>query len=180
MIIKPTAVDGAYLIEIEAKTDERGFFARVFDNAIFADRGMESVVSQCNLSHSTSRGTLRGLHYQAAPNAEARFVRCIRGRVFDVVVDVRDNSLTAGQWFTTELSALNHNGIYAPPGTAHGFLTLEDDSEVLYMASAPYVPASERGIRWNDPAFAIDWPLPPSVLTEKDGAWPDFSGRLDP
>jgi len=170
-----TTVHGAYLIDAEPRTDERGFFARLWCRDEFAARGLSAEFVQCNDSFSARRGTLRGLHYQAAPHAEVKLVRCVRGRVFDVLVDLRRDSPTYTQWFGTELTAENRRMLYVPEGCAHGYLTLEDDSEVVYPVSQPYTPDAERGVRWNDPRFAIAWPpVDTLTLSPKDQQWPDY------
>lgn len=163
-----TAVQGAYEVELEPKGDDRGFFARVFCEDEFRNAGLENKFCQFNNSLSRERGTLRGLHYQIAPHGEAKLVRCLRGALFDVVVDVRPSSSSFGAWHGLELTPDRRNMLFVPKGCAHGFLTLEDESEVLYFVSAPYAGASERIIRWNDPMFGIEWPIEPTVLSDKD------------
>ena len=173
MIVRETGLGGAFLIEPELKEDERGFFEQVWTRAELEARGMEGGFVQCNLSYSRRRGTLRGLHYQIAPHAQAKLVRCTAGAVFDVGVDLRPDSPTFRRWVGFELSARNRHMLYLPVGFAHGFQTLEDDSEVLYMITAPYDPASERGARWNDPAFRIEWPdADERVINARDSAYP--------
>jgi dTDP-4-dehydrorhamnose 3,5-epimerase len=172
------AVDGAWAIEPEARHDDRGFFARVWDRDEFAAHGLSMDFVQCNNSASRRRGTLRGLHWQAAPFEEAKLVRCVRGAVFDVVADTRRTSPTAGGWAGLTLSAENRHWLYVPAGCAHGYLAIEDHSEVIYAVTAPYTPSAERGIRWNDPAFAIAWPDAGEVLVSgKDRAWMDFEAQ---
>jgi dTDP-4-dehydrorhamnose 3,5-epimerase len=163
---------GAYTIELERLEDERGFFARSFCAEEFAARGLEVVMPQSSVSFNARRGTLRGLHYQAEPHAEDKLVRCTAGAIYDVIVDLRPGSPTARRWFGVELSAANHRSLFIPKGLAHGFLTLHDDTEVLYMISAPYAPGFERGVRWNDPAIGISWPTAPSVVSARDAAYP--------
>ncbi len=165
---------GAFLVEIEAQADERGFFARTFCAEEFAAAGIDTGVVQTSLSWNARRGTLRGLHWQAAPHAESKLVRCTRGRVYDVLVDVRDDSHTWRQHVAVELSAETRNALVVPPGVAHGFLTLEDDSELHYQMSAVHVPQSGRGARHDDPAFGIVWPEPVQVVSDRDRNWPDF------
>jgi dTDP-4-dehydrorhamnose 3,5-epimerase len=173
-----TPVRGAYLIEPEPHGDDRGFFARLWDSAAFAARGLNGIFVQCNNSYSVRRGTLRGLHYQAAPYGEAKLLRCVSGSVFDVIVDVRPDSATFGQWSGASLSARNRTLAYVPDGCAHGYLTLENETEVIYAATQPYKADAERGIRWNDPRFRIVWPEAGELtLSDKDRAWPDF--RVD-
>lgn len=167
----PTPLSGAYVIELEPIEDERGFFARSFCQNEFREHGLDPVVAQCNVSFNRKRGTLRGLHYQAEPHAEAKLVRCTRGAIWDVIVDLREDSSTARKWHAIELTADNRRALYIPPGLAHGFQTLEDDSEVLYQMSEYFHPESARGVRWDDPVLAIDWPLPNPVLSRKDQSY---------
>ena len=176
MLFLPTPVDGAWIVEPEPRSDERGFFARVWDREAFAAHGLSTDFVQCNNSASRRRGTLRGLHWQAEPHGECKLVRCVQGAVYDVVADTRTGSATAGQWAGVELSAWNRRWVYVPAGCAHGYLALEDEAEVLYAVTSPYTPASERGLRWDDPLFRIAWPEVGEVLvSEKDRSWPDFS-----
>jgi dTDP-4-dehydrorhamnose 3,5-epimerase len=171
-----TSVSGAYLVDPEPKGDERGFFARLWCRDEFAARGLSADFVQCNGSFSARRGTLRGLHYQIAPFQESKLVGCIRGAVFDVVADVRPGSPTFGRWFGATLTGANRTMLYVPEGCAHGYLTLEDASEVVYPVSQMYRPEAERGIRWNDPRFNIDWPYPgPLTVSAKDREWPDYA-----
>jgi dTDP-4-dehydrorhamnose 3,5-epimerase len=174
MQVAETSIAGVYLVVPAALVDERGHFARQWDDELFRRHGLTTRFPQCNSSFSAAAGTLRGLHYQAPPHGEAKYLRCIRGRLFDVVVDVRAGSPSFGRWMGTELSAASGQWIYVPEGVAHGFLTLEDNTEVLYPVSTPYEPSSERGIRWNDPAFGIQWPIEPTRMSDKDARWPDF------
>lgn len=174
MIFTDTGLSGLVLIELELVSDERGGFARTFDAAEWTARGMSSEIAQCNLSRNVSRGTLRGMHYQVAPHEEAKLVRCSKGAIFDVAVDLRRDSQTFGRWFGEELSAENGRMLFVPEGFAHGFLTLADDSEVLYQMSTPYEAESARGVRWDDPAFAIEWPAEPRVLSERDRGYDDY------
>ena len=167
----PTPLAGAYLIELEQLDDERGFFARSFCQNEFKAHGLDPVVAQCNVSFNRRRGTLRGLHYQAAPHAEAKLVRCTRGAVWDVIVDLRKGSLTVRQWHAAELTAENRRALYVPAGFAHGFQTLADDTEVLYQMSEFYHPESARGVRWDDPALGIDWPVPDPILSNRDRSY---------
>ena len=171
-------VSGAYLIEPEPIADERGLFARTFCAEEFARRGLDARVSQCNTSANRRAGTLRGMHYQAAPHGEAKLVRCTRGAIFDVAVDLRPSSSTYLRWAAAELTADNRQAFFIPAGCAHGFQTLADDSEVLYQMSTPYVPGAGRGVRWNDPAFGITWPEPPPLgrtISERDRVYPDLT-----
>ena len=169
-----TALPGAFLIDIEPRADARGFFARTFCRDEFLAHGLEPDVVQCNLSFNAARGTLRGMHYQVAPAAEAKLVRCLHGAIYDVIVDLRAGSATFGRHVGVELSAGNRRQLYVPPLFAHGFLTLTDHAEVAYQVSAAYTPAAERGLRYDDPAFGIAWPIPVSVISDKDAAWPAF------
>ena len=174
----PTPLAGAYLIELEQLDDERGFFARSFCQNEFKAHGLDPVVAQCNVSFNRRRGTLRGLHYQAAPHAEAKLVRCTRGAVWDVIVDLRKGSLTVRQWHAAELTADNRRALYIPDGFAHGFQTLADDSEVLYQMSEFYHPESARGVRWDDPTLAIRWPLKEPVMSPRDREFPALDASL--
>ena len=175
MIFTQTCVSGAYLIDLEKKGDARGFFARVFCVNEFAKAGLVTDFVQANDSLSPTKGTLRGMHYQLAPKSETKLVRCIRGALWDVVLDLREGSPSFGQWFGAELSSDNRRMLYVPKGCAHGFITLTDDVEAFYFVDEFYAPEHERGVRWNDPKFAIRWPADPVVISEKDGRWPDFN-----
>jgi dTDP-4-dehydrorhamnose 3,5-epimerase len=163
-----TPLAGAFVVEIEPLKDERGLFARSFCRKEFEAHGLDPAVAQCNVSHNVRRGTLRGLHYQAPPHEEAKLVRCTRGAIWDVIVDLREASKTRLQWFAAELSADNHRALYVPRGFAHGFQTLADDSEVFYQMSEFYRPDGARGIRWNDPSIGIRWPLAEPILSARD------------
>jgi len=174
MHIHPTELEGVLEIRVAPHGDERGLFARTYDEALFAKLGLPTRWPQCNTSWNRRRGTLRGLHYQAAPRPEPKLVRCTQGRVFDVAVDLRPSSPGFRRWAGVELSAEARNALFIPAGFAHGFLTLEDGSEVFYQMGESYVPELARGVRWNDPAFAIAWPAEPEVLSERDAAYPDF------
>jgi dTDP-4-dehydrorhamnose 3,5-epimerase len=167
-----TDVAGVVVVDIDPHSDARGFFTRLFCVDEFASHGLNSHVAQTNLSFNRTRGTLRGLHRQVPPYAEAKLVRCIRGAIVDVAVDVRPESDTYGKHVMVELSANNHRALYLPPYVAHGFETLAEDTEVLYQVSGPYAPGGEQGFRWDDPAFGIDWPLPVAVISDKDADWP--------
>ena len=169
-----TGLSGAYLIELELLEDERGFFARTFCREEFAARGLNPEVAQCNLSYNARKNTLRGMHYQAEPHAEAKLVNCLKGAVYDVIIDLRPRSSTSGRWVAVELSAANRKMLYVPEGFAHGFLTLEDDTAVHYQMSAFFEPDSARGVRWDDPAFGIEWPCPEPIISDKDRRWPDY------
>jgi dTDP-4-dehydrorhamnose 3,5-epimerase len=161
-------IAGAYVIEPELIEDERGFFARTFCSEEFAARGLMRTIAQCSVSFSQRKSTLRGMHFQSAPHEEAKMVRCSRGGVYDVLLDLRDNSATFGRWRAFELTAENRRMVYIPEGVAHGFQTLADATEVLYQMSRAYEPVSARGARWDDPAFGIWWPLAPSVISKRD------------
>jgi dTDP-4-dehydrorhamnose 3,5-epimerase len=171
-----TPLPGAWVIELELLGDERGWFARSFDAAEFKARGMSSEVAQCNASFNARAGTLRGMHYQADPRSESKLIRCVRGAIFDVAIDLRRDSPTYRRWHGVELSAENRRAFYLPVGLAHGFQTLTDDCEVLYQMGSPFVPDAARGVRWDDPAFGIEWPEHPGerTISEKDRAYPDF------
>ena len=170
----PTPLSGAYLIELEKRGDDRGFFARPFCEQEFAAQQLVSRFVQVNNSLSAFKGTLRGMHYQLPPKAETKLVRCIRGALWDVILDLRPESATFGQHFGAELSADNRRMLYVPKGFAHGFITLQDDTEAFYFVDEFYGPEQERGIRWNDPRFAIQWPAEPVVLSDKDRGHRDF------
>lgn len=169
-----TRLPGAFVLETEPIRDERGFFARTFCQREFEARGLDPRIAQCNLSYNRRRGTLRGMHYQAAPHAEAKVVACVRGAIWDVVVDLRPDSPTFRAWFGLELAAGSGRALYVPEGFAHGFQTLTDDAEVFYQMSEFYHPESARGVRWNDPAFGIEWPLAEPEMSPRDRQWPDF------
>jgi dTDP-4-dehydrorhamnose 3,5-epimerase len=170
-----TKVAGAFLIEPEPIADERGFFARTWCREEFADHGLSGELAQANISFNHRQGTLRGLHYQAAPHAEAKLVRSTRGAIWDLALDLRRDSPTYLAWFGAELSDANRAMLYVPEGCAHGFLTLTDDAEVAYQMSAPYAPEAARGVRFDDPAFGIDWPGEVVVINERDRTYPDFA-----
>jgi dTDP-4-dehydrorhamnose 3,5-epimerase len=176
MIFRPTPVRDAFIVELEKHGDERGFFARVYCEREFERAGLDARFVQVNNSLSARKGTLRGMHYQLAPHEESKLVRCIRGALFDVVLDLRPQSPTFGKWFGAELSADNRNMMFVPRGCAHGFLTLQDDTEAFYFAGDFYQPAAERGVRWDDPRFSIKWPGQPVVISERDRAWADYTG----
>ncbi len=169
-----TPLQDAFLIEPERRGDDRGFFARCFCEREFHDAGLETRFVQMNSSLSSRRGTLRGLHYQLTPAAEVKVVRCISGALFDVIVDIRPDSATFGSWFGTELTSENRLMMYVPRGFGHAVLTLRSDTEIFYMVSASYSPENERGLRWNDPRFSIQWPCAPTEISPKDAGWPDF------
>jgi len=174
VIFRETKVPGAYVIDLEPHRDERGFFARAWCQREFEDRGLNPRLVQCNISYNERRGTLRGMHYQAPPHEEAKLVRCTRGRLYDVIIDLRPDSLTYKEHFGIELNDENRTMLYVPEGVAHGFLTLEDDTEVFYQMSAFYEPDAARGVRWDDPAFGIDWPTRVEHIKDRDQNYPDF------
>jgi len=165
---------GACVVRFKKIEDDRGFFARAWCRQEFFKEGLNPEMVQLNTGFSRRRGTLRGLHYQLAPHAEAKFIRCTRGAIYDVIVDIRVGSPTLGRWFGLELTPDNGLMLYAPEGFAHGYETLEDDTEMYYLTSAVYAPGSARGVRHNDPAFGIRWPLPVSVISAADREWPRF------
>jgi len=170
----PSRIAGAWIMDITPIHDARGFFAMTWLPDELRQRGMNPSLAQCNLAFNHQRGTLRGMHFQKAPHAQAKIVRCTRGALLDVVVDLRPDSPTFKQWDGIELTADNRRMLYMPEGIAHGYITLVDDTEAYYHASSPWVREAESGVRWNDPAFAIQWPMPPSVISEKDQGWPLF------
>jgi dTDP-4-dehydrorhamnose 3,5-epimerase len=174
MIFLPTIIPGVFEIHPEPRTDERGFFARTWCQREFRDHGLNPNIAQCNISFNTHKGTLRGIHYQASPFQEAKLVRCTCGAIFDVAVDLRPESPTFKNWAGAVLSAENRCMFYVPEGCGHGFLTLEDDTEVFYQMSESYHPETGRGVRWDDPAFAIEWPADVTVIAERDRTYPDF------
>jgi dTDP-4-dehydrorhamnose 3,5-epimerase len=174
----PTDVDGCFVVELEALTDERGYFARAWCADEMADAGVATEIAQINMSSSSRAATIRGLHWRPLSHPEAKFVRCIAGRVFDVCVDIRHGSPTFLHWVGVELTPDNRKALAVPAGCAHGYQTLEPDSEVIYAVSAPFEPGVETGARWDEPSFGIDWPIREAVtLSEKDRAWPDFELR---
>ena len=178
MKLTEASLPGVWVVEPDFQHDERGWFARVFDEREFSERGMSPHVVQCSLSFSTRRDTLRGMHYQEEPHGEAKLVRCVQGAVFDVALDLRADSPTHRQWFGVELSAADRRALYFPPGVAHGFQTLVDGSELLYQIGQEYVPEAGRGVRFDDPAFGIRWPAPAAelIVSERDRSYPDYRG----
>lgn len=175
MRIQPTPLAGAALIDIEPLADDRGFFARSFCRQEFLDAGLEPLVEQCNLSVNHRAGTLRGMHYQQAPHGEAKLVRCFRGAIHDVIVDLRPESETYLQHFGVDLTAENRRSLYVPRDFAHGFVTLADDTEVHYQIGTAFEPGAGRGLRFDDPALGIDWPVEPTVISARDAEWPLLS-----
>lgn len=174
MKFNDTPLQGAHTIELDKRGDGRGFFARLFCTEEFSNQGIASSYTQINNSLTSEKGTLRGMHYQLPPSAEVKVVRCIRGSLYDVILDLRPDSPTYGEWFGETLSAENRLMMYAPKGFAHGFVTLEENTEAIYLVSDPYAPDLERGIRFDDPEFNIEWPITPVEVSEKDRSWPDF------
>ena len=172
MKFTPLPLAGAYRIDLEPRGDERGFFARLFCTQEFEAHGLNAQWAQCNTSFSSERGVLRGLHFQRPPMAEVKFLRCLRGAIFDVIVDLREGSPTFGCWHGERLDDANRAMIYAPQGFAHGFQTLTDGVEMLYFHSAPYSAAHEGGLRWNDPDVGVEWPLPVTTISPRDAAFP--------
>lgn len=175
MIFTQTELKDALIIDPEIREDARGFFARIWCQDELGGQGINTNVVQVNMSYSRTRGTLRGMHYQRAPHAETKLVRCTMGAIYDVIVDIRPGSPTYLRWIGVELSAQNHRMLYIPEGFAHGFQTLTDDVEVTYQVTAFYTPSAEGGARYNDPAFGITWPLDVTVISDKDRSWADFS-----
>jgi dTDP-4-dehydrorhamnose 3,5-epimerase len=173
-----TPLEGARLIELEKRGDDRGFFARYFCEREFAANGLETRFVQINNSLSAKKGTLRGLHYQLPPAAEVKMVRCVRGALWDAIVDLRPDSPTFKQAFGADLTAENRLMMYVPRGFAHAILTLTEDVEAIYLVSAFYGPEQERGLRWNDPAIGIDWPIEPTEISAKDAKWPDLDAAF--
>jgi dTDP-4-dehydrorhamnose 3,5-epimerase len=169
-----TALKGAFIIEPVRIEDERGFFARTFCRREFEARGLNPDLVQCSISFNHQRATLRGMHYQSAPHAEAKLVRCTRGAIYDVIIDLRPQSPTFRRWVAVDISAENHLMVYVPEGFAHGFQTLQDGTEVSYYISELYSPERARGVRWNDPAFAIGWPIADPVISARDQTHPEF------
>jgi dTDP-4-dehydrorhamnose 3,5-epimerase len=175
MTFHETRLRGVFEIRLELKPDERGFFARSWCRQEFENLGLNPSVVQCNVSFNTRKGTLRGMHYQAAPHGEAKLVRCTNGAIYDVAVDLRPESPTFKDWIGVTLTAAGRNMLYMPEGFGHGFLTLEDETEVFYQMSEFYNPGAVRGARWDDPAFRIVWPARPEVISERDRTYPDFA-----
>jgi dTDP-4-dehydrorhamnose 3,5-epimerase len=175
VIFTETKLSGAYVIEPEKQEDERGFFARMFCQNEFKAHGLNPCVVQCSISFNRRKGTLRGMHYQARPHEEAKLVRCTAGAICDVIVDLRPGSRTFKQWVAVELAAQERKMLYIPEGLAHGFQTLEDDTEVFYQMSEFYHPECAGGVRWNDPTFSINWPLPDPFMSDRDKTYPLWS-----
>ncbi len=171
-----TALAGAYLIELDKKSDERGFFARTFCGKEFAERGLCAEIAQANISFNSKNGTLRGMHFQAPPYAEAKLIQCLQGSIYDVIIDLRPDSGTHRGWLSVELRAGSGSLLYVPEGFAHGFQALEDRTLVYYLMFEFFAPEYARGVRWDDPAFGIKWPVPDPIISEKDRQWPDYVG----
>ena len=175
MIFNETKLPGVFIVDLQRLEDDRGFFCRSFCRNEFAGRGLNPDVAQCNISFNRDAGTLRGMHYQSTPHAEDKLIRCTRGKLYDVIVDLRRESPTFKQWIGLELTGDNRRMLYVPKGCAHGFQTLEDNTEVFYQMSEFYHPESAHGVRWNDPAFGIQWPAGvPVIISERDRNWPDY------
>jgi len=172
MIFTETPLRGAFVVELQKIGDDRGFFARAFCAQEFEEHGLKPIISQANISYNGKKGAIRGLHYQTLPAAEAKFMRCITGAIYDVIVDMRPDSLTYLQHFGVELSAQNRKALYVPEMFAHGYLALTDGAEVYYSSSAFYTPGVERGLRYDDPALGIQWPISVDIVSEKDTKWP--------
>jgi dTDP-4-dehydrorhamnose 3,5-epimerase len=171
MIFSQTKLNGSFVIEIEKSEDERGFFARTWDQKEFESKGLISKFSQYSISFNKNAGTLRGIHYQEEPYQEVKIVRCTKGKIFDVIIDLRENSKTRMDWFGIELSSQNYKSLYIPEGFAHGFQTLEDNTEVVYQISNEYMPEYAKGKLWNDPVFSITWPIKSPIISERDKQW---------
>jgi len=180
VIFVPTTLPGAFVVESEPRLDERGYFARTWCRREFESAGLESAFVQCSSSHSLRYGTLRGMHWQASPHEEVKLVRCTNGAIWDAIIDLRPSSPTYTKHFAVELTAESGRSLYVPAGFAHGFVTLKDGSDVLYQMSSYYEPSSARGVRWNDPAFAIPWPVIDPTLHPRDANYPDFVSELTP
>ena len=177
MIFSETRFAGAYCIEPERREDHRGFFARLWCQRELEEHGLTSQLAQLNVGFTVHKGGIRGMHFQIAPRQEVKIVRCTRGALFDVIVDLRPTSATYRRWIGMELTAENHRMLYVPEGCAHGYQTLIDDTELCYMASEFYVPDGARGVRYNDPAFGIEWPLAVTSISDADRSWPDYAAR---
>ncbi len=178
MKFSKTKIPGLKIVDIEPVADERGIFARTWCEEEFKTAGLSTALAQFSISFNKAKGTLRGMHYQLAPATEIKLIRCTQGSVFDVIIDLREDSPTFRQWVACELTAQNHRALYVPEGLAHGFITLEDNTEMFYQISAPYAPASATGVRWNDPSFKIEWPLKPTVISPRDAEYKDFDQLL--
>ncbi|MCA1595348.1 MAG: dTDP-4-dehydrorhamnose 3,5-epimerase [Chloroflexi bacterium] len=176
MTLAETKLHGAFIIDPDLIPDERGFFAVCWSAADFAARGLNPSLAQCSVAFNTRSGTLRGMHFQTGATAQAKLVRCTMGAIFDVMIDLRPDSPSFRQWVGVELTAANHRMLYIPEGFAHGYLTLTANTEAFYQMSAPYDPSAAAGVRWDDPAFAINWPAEVEVINNRDRTYPDFEG----
>jgi dTDP-4-dehydrorhamnose 3,5-epimerase len=174
MKFRQTAIEGARIIELERRADERGFFARAWCEEELQQESLTACIAQINTAYSPRAGTLRGLHFQLAPHAEVKIARCVRGAVYDVIVDLRRESRTYRKWLGVTLTPESGESLYVPQGCAHGYLTLKDDTELMYFTSKPYAPQAARGVRFDDPAFAIKWPAEIRIVSDADRAWPEF------
>ena len=175
MIFKETDLADAYIIDLEPIGDSRGFFARAWCERELSEQGLETKIAQCNMSFNGRKGTLRGMHFQQPPHEEVKLIRCVRGALHDIIIDLRQEPATFKRWTGVELSDENRRALYVPRGFAHGFQTLEDNTETFYMVSEFYIPHAESGVRWDDPAFRLEWPLgSPTEISDKDRNWPDF------
>jgi dTDP-4-dehydrorhamnose 3,5-epimerase len=176
MIFTETELRGAYFVDVQPVADDRGLFARTWCRDEFEEHGLSTEIAQCNVAYNHQVGTLRGMHFQSHPHAEVKLVRCTRGAVYDVIIDLRPDSTTFMRWLGVELTEENRRMLYVPEGFAHGYQTLVDGTETSYQVSRPYAPKAEAGVRWNDPAFGIEWPpAARRILSPKDKAWPDFT-----
>lgn len=180
VIFSPTPLAGAFVVDLDRRSDERGFFARTWCQREFEAQGLDAALVQCSLSHNLRRHTLRGMHWQASPHSEVKLVRCTRGAIWDAIIDLRPGSPTYMQHFGIELTSESGRALYIPEGMAHGFVTLVDDSEVFYQMSNFYEPAAARGVRWNDPAFGIEWPVTTPIVHPRDAAYPDYFSLVAP
>jgi dTDP-4-dehydrorhamnose 3,5-epimerase len=174
VLFRETPLTGAWVLDLTPNEDDRGFFARTYCDRELSEHGLPTTWPQCNLSRNTRKGTLRGMHYNLPPHREAKLVRCVRGAIWDAIIDLRADSPTRLRWFGVELSADQANALYIPEGFAHGFVTLQDDTDVFYHMGRRYEGAAARGLRWNDPRFGIAWPMAPAVIGERDRTYPDF------
>lgn len=174
MIFTKTKLEGAYIIDIEKREDDRGFFARTFCVDEFEEHGIENKFVQANMSFNNKKGTLRGMHFQKSPYEEDKLVRCTKGALFDVIIDLRKDSPTYKQWIGVELTEESRRALFVPKGFAHGYITLEDNTEINYMVTQVYTPNADTGVRYNDPVFAIEWPIEPVIISEKDANHPNF------
>jgi dTDP-4-dehydrorhamnose 3,5-epimerase len=179
VIFTETSLNGAYIIDLERREDARGFFARAWCRKEFEDHGLSPQCVQINVGFSPQKGTLRGMHYQVAPNQEVKVVRCTLGAIYDVIIDLRPDSPTHRRWTGVELSSGNRRMLYVPVGFAHGFQTIEENTEIYYQTSQFFAPDSARGVRYNDPAFGIEWPLAVAKISNADGAWPEYTDSPD-